>query len=425
MDQNKGELMKIENFGPLLGLDNLRPEDYSNYLKLVSAQNTRIKAPQFHAAISCKGKEYNKEQLTEIATSWLKEMGYAKNPYLIVFHKDTENNHVHIVSTRVDKEGKKISSEFEKIKAVQNINKVMGIDEGINASQDVEKALTYQFSTKAQFMMILESRGYVLKQNERNIEVIKFGKKQLDINLVSINDKSLSFEKDTNRIAQMRAIFEKYKLVYNTDLSAKTMLLAGGLKKNTDTYTSDLSEFLKEKFGIELIYHGKDGKQPYGYSIIDHAEKNVFKGGDVISLKELLNYSTANKVYEPKNQRIKTNDNKTNITSKLSEEQVNYYATLLKASLYNYPTLLQGLSSQSLVITKKYNELFLNDVIAGVEVPILEILETDDYRNLTQSYFGNENLPVESLEINHSAPIAQIHLADDQDDAARKKKRKS
>src|SRR5476649_2786039 len=128
VDRNKGELMKVANFGPLQGLGKLRPQDYVNYLKMVSAQNKNISKPQFHAVISAKGKSYDKHALTKIAVAWLKEMGYSSQPYLIVYHKDTDNNHVHMVSTRVDRDGIKIPSDFEHRRAVKNINKVLGYD---------------------------------------------------------------------------------------------------------------------------------------------------------------------------------------------------------------------------------------------------------------------------------------------------------
>jgi phage tail sheath protein FI len=76
IERNKGELMAVANFGPLQGLGNLLPQDYINYLQFISAQNSRVKKPQFHAVISAKGRAYTKEELTKIAHSWMAEMGF-------------------------------------------------------------------------------------------------------------------------------------------------------------------------------------------------------------------------------------------------------------------------------------------------------------------------------------------------------------
>ncbi|RZJ48774.1 MAG: hypothetical protein EOO44_19795, partial [Flavobacterium sp.] len=104
-------------------------------------------------AISCLGREYDKHQLTEIGKEWLKEMGYSKNPHLIVFHKDTDNNHVHLVSTRIDKQGKKINSDYERIRAMKAINRIVGLNENQKVSEDIKKCLNYSFKTKAQFFL--------------------------------------------------------------------------------------------------------------------------------------------------------------------------------------------------------------------------------------------------------------------------------
>ena len=156
VDKGNGELMKVSGFGPLQIFNEVRPEDYRNYLELLSARNKNVKLPQFHAVISAKGNEHDSYTLTEIATAWLDSMGYGRQPYLIVFHKDTGNHHVHMVTTRVDRAGKKIDSNFEHINAVRRLNKIIGLDEGETVKQDIAKALAYRFSTKAQFMMILE-----------------------------------------------------------------------------------------------------------------------------------------------------------------------------------------------------------------------------------------------------------------------------
>ncbi|HVX00197.1 MAG TPA: relaxase/mobilization nuclease domain-containing protein, partial [Candidatus Babeliaceae bacterium] len=122
VNRNTGELMLIANFGAMHALSNPRPQDLVNYLLMVSAQNKVIKNTQFHAVISANGRNYNKQELTKAAVMWLKEMKYGDQPYLIVFHKDTENNHVHIVSSRVGKDGKQIDRDYEQVRAVRNIN---------------------------------------------------------------------------------------------------------------------------------------------------------------------------------------------------------------------------------------------------------------------------------------------------------------
>ncbi len=53
----------------------------------------------------------------------------------------------------------------------------------------------------------------------------------------------------------------------------------------------ELQTLMKEKFGVDLIFHGSKDK-PYGYTIIDHTNNNVMKGGEVLKIKELLQFSS-------------------------------------------------------------------------------------------------------------------------------------
>jgi len=231
--------MLVANFGALQGLGKLRPQDYVNYLEMVSAQNKNIGKPQFHAVISAKGKMYDKSALTKIAVAWLKEMGYGEQPYLIVFHKDTDNNHVHMVSTRIDRNGVEIPDDFEKRRAVWNINKVLGYDYGFK----------FKFSTRAQFLLILENKGFL----------------GVDPNEKLIQEKIDKYKLDKERAAEIKAILQQLK--------------------NQEQFRT----ILKDQYHIDLVFHAAEGKKPYGYTIIDNDEKKVFKGSEVYSLKELLN----------------------------------------------------------------------------------------------------------------------------------------
>ena len=296
IEKDKGELLRIANFGPLQGLQRLRPEDYKNYLRMLSAQNKRVSLPQFHAVISAPGKAYCKQDLTLVAEKWLAEMGYGKQPYMVVFHKDTANNHVHLVSTRIDRQGKKINSAFENIRALKALNHVMGTDEKYSAAADLEKALAYRFSTIAQFKMLLENQGYTLKDKDNRIEVIKFGVRQLDLprsRVLACLKKEVLLP---GRRPQLRAIFNKYALQYDTILKRDNIALPSGINKPALTWSCALAQYLKEKQGIVLLFHASADKPPYGYSIIDHSAKAVYKGSGVMSFRDLLG---AQKIREP------------------------------------------------------------------------------------------------------------------------------
>jgi hypothetical protein len=253
------ELVAAVNFDALEGLNEIKPTDYLNYLQAISSNNKGISKPQLHLTISANGRDHDKQALTEVAQRWLEKMGYAKQPYFIVFHKDTENNHVHIVSTRVDHDGRKISSGFERVRAVRAINEIMGLNEYRSWQSDLEKAKAYRVSTLPQFKLLLESMGYKVAGND----LIKYGKK-----LASLDCDSIKFsEPNPHRATQLKVIFNKYAPRHD---------LAG------------FTNYMKTKMGVELIMHSTDGKPAYGYTVIDHAQKNAYKGSEIMPLRQLM-----------------------------------------------------------------------------------------------------------------------------------------
>jgi hypothetical protein len=398
IDRNKGELMLVRNFGALQGLANLRPEDYKNYLKMVSATNKAVKKPQFHAAISAEGRTYDKHQLTEIAIAWLSKMGYGDQPYLIVFHKDTANNHVHIVTTRVNRQGKKINSGFENIRALQNLNSVLGIDEKHGAQQDIAKALSYRYSTKAQFMMLLECRGFKLSEKEGELQVIKFGRVQGKVSLAGIIEKLSKAEPDSKRVAQIKALLYKYAPIYD--------------KKK-------LTEYLKSKHGIVLLFHTKDGKPPYGYTVIDHSGKAAHKGGEIMPLADILALSAAAKPDTGQSREI-TYDKQ--VTEPVCRD---YYKAMLNAAMHNYPDIRQGLQHTGIGIYQSDDRWYLVDHADKAFIPLKQLLDSEAYMQVMQVFAasGEVGAEIARQHIYIPAPLIAASI-DDEANHGRKRKRK-
>ena len=385
----KGELMKVANFGALQGLSNLRPEDYRHYLAMIAATNKQVRQPQFHVVISAQGRSYDKQQLTAIGEEWLTRMGYDKQPYLVIFHSDTANNHIHLVTSRIDRTGKKINDRFEKNRAVESLNRIMGVNPQQNVKAAIEDALAFRFSTEAQFRMILESEGYTLHETDGWYNVIKFGKVLETIRRELILEKRTE-DRDLQRIRQLKAWFHKYAVIYDTTL-----------KKGHQGYGSEFSAAMKARFGVQLIFHASGVQQPYGYSVVDHSGKNVFKGSEIMLLKELLLqevvYQTDEQIIELRHER--------------NEQQINYYAALLNAAIHNYPDLEQGLQHQGLVIIKHENGFTLHDPQAAVFINAAELMNEQEHAALIH-HFKEEQSQRRDL----AAPA--IILASDVDDDA-------
>src|SRR5690606_28706711 len=133
---------------------------------------------------------------------------------------------------------------YEKLRAYRVLNRVMGEDETRTATNDIQKALSYSFSTRAQFMMVLEAQGYALTLKDGWYGISKYGRELTGLDVAKVDKQISTRQKDKGRIAQPRAIIKGYShghdpVPYPTDSG----------------YTSALADFLREKFGLHVIFH--------------------------------------------------------------------------------------------------------------------------------------------------------------------------
>lgn len=275
VSQGKAELLEKSNLGPFDLADSCSAAEKRQYLMEYSRRNKRIKNPQFHVAISCKGKEYSFAELVEIAHRYLHEMGYDDpgQPLLIYGHHDTENNHIHIITSRVAPDGHKINHKFERKRSLEAINRVMGVNADRALSENVAQALTYRFETVAQFRAILESEGYETEEKDDKVLVRQGGDVVDEVALADIQTRCTKGKEDDYAYRKrLRALLLKYR-----DHSANK---------------EDLNDTMHRLFGVCVVFVGKKDS-PYGYMIIDHKHKRVLKGGAVLALKELLDFRSA------------------------------------------------------------------------------------------------------------------------------------
>jgi hypothetical protein len=256
------------------------------YLKGYSARNKKIKNPVFHATCSCRGKDLSHGELKDIALEIMQQLGYAENPILIYEHHDTSNNHIHIVSSRVGVNGKKIKDNFEGKRANHYLNAILNRDPHQEFNRHLSASLTYKFGTHAQFALLMELNGYTVQKKEGQLLFFKHGEKQGSISLSDIDKKININATLKNNSPQVKALIYKYRHQYSGILRSNH---DDKFTRESKKYQSDLTNFLKQNFGFEFIFFsGKDKQMPYGYVLIDHKRRGVYKGSELMALKMLI-----------------------------------------------------------------------------------------------------------------------------------------
>ena len=266
-------LLEMQNFGYVGAVDGYTPEQLQQYLMDYSARNEHIRKAQFHVAISYRGHEYSQEQLLDIAHQYLHEMGYDDEgqPLLIYAHHDTDNNHLHIITSRVNPDGQKIDHNHERIRSQEAINKIVGEDEELRASLFLKEALGYKFNSLTQLKAIMEASGYECFERDGNLEIARGGRVRTKISMddLTAGFSTIDERKSYKRRRQLGAIIKKYR--------------------NMVSSRGELADIMQKKFGVSLIFFGSKDK-PYGYMIVDHHKQSVYKGGSVLSIKQLQHF---------------------------------------------------------------------------------------------------------------------------------------
>ena len=82
--------------------------------------NRRTTNTVFHVSLNPSPEDrLTDEQLGEIAREYMERMGYGEQPYIVFKHRDIAREHLHIVSLRIDRNGRKLPHDFEARRSVE------------------------------------------------------------------------------------------------------------------------------------------------------------------------------------------------------------------------------------------------------------------------------------------------------------------
>ena len=105
--EDKAECIYAHHF--LKEADQLNFYEKLNRFQSLIGLNKRATTNTIHISLNFGlDEKIGREQLVEIAASYMEKIGFGSQPYLVYQHRDAGHPHIHIVSTNIQKDGKRI-----------------------------------------------------------------------------------------------------------------------------------------------------------------------------------------------------------------------------------------------------------------------------------------------------------------------------
>ena len=282
-------------------------ECMNDFMRFVPA-HFRTEKPVFHVSINPHPDDrLSDEQLADIGHEYMQRLGYGNQPYLIFKHEDIGREHIHIVSLRVDSNGKKINDycEHERSKQITeqlerkyHLHPAEGEKHSeqweltpVDVSQgNLKKQMTsvikplaamYHFQSMGEYKALLslynihlaELKGEVKGKPYRGLlysALDREGNKVGNPIKSSLFGKSVGYDGLEKRIATSAGRIKKQRLKLHT-------LQAVSEAKRSCRNEGEFRAELRQQ-GMDVLFRRNDEGRIYGATFIDHTTRTVLNG---------------------------------------------------------------------------------------------------------------------------------------------------
>ena len=271
------------------------------------AANRRTEKPVIHISLNPHPDDVlTDEQLAAIGQEYMEKMGYGNQPYIIYRHEDIGRPHIHIVSLRIDEQGKKINDykewqrstsvcrELERKYRLLPAQKqerreslpltVVDYHKGDIKHQiaNVVKPIMqgYKFQSVKEFKALLSLFHVTVEETHKMID----GKTYHGLVYAATDEKG-----DRVGVAIKSSKIGKsvgYEALCKKFVKSKQWMAKHPIPEGTkEAIATALKQDTREGFlralgtrGIAAMLYQNDAGVIYGVTYIDHTSKNVFKG---------------------------------------------------------------------------------------------------------------------------------------------------
>ena len=271
--------------------------------------NRRTTNTVFHASLNPSPEDrLTDEQLRDIACEYMERMGYGEQPYIVFKHKDISREHIHIVSLRIDEQGRKLPHDFEarrSMEILRDLERKYGLHpsvkgqgltdrEGLrkvnysegNVKQQISSVArsclrNYKCSSYGEFRTLLELLNVSVEERTgtvdgRDYAGVIYGAMTDDGYGIGTPFKSSRIGKDVGYKA-LQKYYERSKSALKQDGTLDRLRQTVKDAMSPDNTREEFRQLLKAD-GIDVVFRINPVGRIYGATFIDHNAGIVANG---------------------------------------------------------------------------------------------------------------------------------------------------
>ncbi|MFC5683156.1 conjugal transfer protein MobB [Flavobacterium sp. MAHUQ-51] len=274
--------------------------------------NKRTEKPVLHISLNPDPRDkVNDENFKKIAKDYMERMGYGDQSYVVFKHTDIERTHIHIVSICVDRNGKKLPDNYEKLRSMdacraleQEYKLIPATEKTPNPKEEVFRPLDYKAANiKSQIASVVrhlpkyyhyQSLGaynallslFNITAEEVKGELHGQPKQGLVYSALNEQGEKVSNPFKASRFGKQAGFDALQKHFEQSKEKMKAELAKEILKKTIEVgihTTSNETEFKKQLLeqGINTVVRRNHEGRIYGITFIDHESRSVWNGSQL------------------------------------------------------------------------------------------------------------------------------------------------
>jgi len=272
------------------------------------AVNRRTEKPVVHISLNPHPDDkLTDNDLKEIAREYMEKMGYGEQPYLVYKHEDIDRHHIHIVSIRIDKNGKCLNNayNFHRSKAItRELEKKYGLHTAERQTDRLEIPLQkvdvvagnvkkqvgnvvnalnrqYRFQIIGEYRALLSLFNVTVEETQGNVRGreyhgLVYSATDDNGNKIGNPFKASLFGKEVGYEALLKKFARSKQEIKDKQLAIKTKRVLLSIMGATYDEARFVSELKKR--GIDSVFRYTEEGRIYGSTFIDHRTGCVLNG---------------------------------------------------------------------------------------------------------------------------------------------------